>query len=101
MDRRRGWTGKVAFCCLAGFACSSASQAPTETGTTSSFGLGLSYIPQTTSAGSSLGPSGLAVVPMPMLSATQGTAGTAYPRAADPLGLGFVYGSTAIPMTPG
>ena len=58
--------------------------------------------PDSTLTGSSLGQSGMTLMPIPMMTTTPGTAtSAASTRAADPLGLGFVYGPAAIPMTPG
>lgn len=75
---------------------------PTQSGSSSSSGLGI--LPQTNLMGSSLGQSGMMVLPMPMYATTgskTATTGTASTLAADPLGLGFVYGPAAIPMNQG
>jgi hypothetical protein len=55
--------------------------------------------------GSPLGQSGIALLPIPM-TATAGSqkttaTGTANPLASDPLGLSYVYGPAAVPMTQG
>ncbi|MGC8640325.1 MAG: hypothetical protein ACP5XB_10670 [Isosphaeraceae bacterium] len=105
MNRRRRWLGKAALFCLAGLTGAATASAQTQTGTTTTWGLGLGYMPQfsTGSASSMTGQSGFTMTPMlmPMPMTTTGTAGTAAARAADPLGLGYVYGPAAIPMTPG
>ena len=106
MNRWRRWLGKAALFCWAGLVGTAPASAQTQTGTTTSWGLGLGYMPQfsTSSANSSTGQSGFSMTPMLMpmpMTTTAGTAGTAAARAADPLGLGFVYGPAAIPMTPG
>lgn len=106
MDRRRRWLGKAALCCLVALAGAQAARAQTQTGTSTSWGMGLGYMPMFSSGStsSSTGQSGFTMSPMlmamPMMTTT-GTTSAASARAADPLGLGFVYGPTAMPMTPG
>jgi hypothetical protein len=105
MDRWRRWLGKAVLCSLAALAGAATASAQTQTGTTS-WGMGLGYMPQfsTGSANSTTGQSGFAMTPMLMampMTTTTGAAGAASARAADPLGLGFVYGPAAMPMTPG
>jgi hypothetical protein len=101
MDRWRKWLGRSALFCLAGLAGASSAQGQTQAGTTSSFGFGLGYLPQFGSSGSSPGQSSFTMMPIPMMTTTTGTAGPATSRAADPLGLGYVYGPAVMPMTPG
>jgi hypothetical protein len=110
MDRLRRRSVKAGLCCVLALAGASAakaqSQTQTQTGTASSFGVGLGLVPQFGSSGSTSGQPNFAMMPIPMMTtttgaATTGAAATASTRAADPLGLGFVYGPAAIPMTPG
>ncbi len=111
MDRiGRGCWG-VGFAVLAGLGCVPCVDAQTQTqmqapaqvqvGAAAPFAWG--YMPQASLGGTSTGqPSGF-MVPMGISPVVQpgARAGTGRTLAADPLGLGYVYGSAAIPMTPG
>ena len=109
MSGQRAWLFKGAFFCLAGLSWATCNQAhaqaltPAQSGSASSFGLG--YLPQAYSTGSPLGQSGIALIPIPMTASTgsqkTSATGTANSMATDPLGLGYVYGPAAIPMTQG
>jgi hypothetical protein len=100
MKERRAWAGRLVLLGLAGLALGSAAQAQTQSASVSPFGM--SYLPQTSLTGSPLGQTGVALMPLPMPLSTQpGANGAAAYRAMDPLGLGYVYGPAAVPMTPG
>ena len=106
MDQLRTWVVKAGLCCLTGLIGAPAAQAQAQTqavaqsgaASTPSIGLGLGLVPQ---FGSTPGGTNFALMPIPTVTSPSGTAGLASTRAADPLGLGFVYGPAAIPMTPG
>jgi hypothetical protein len=100
MKERRAWPSRAFLVGLAGLALGSAARAQTQNASASPFGM--VYLPQTSTTGSPSGQTGVALLPMPMATSSQsGARGTTPARAMDPLGLGFVYGGAAVPMTPG
>lgn len=100
MHWRRGWLGKVAVTCLCGLAWAATARAQSQAGA-ASFGWGLGYMPQMNSGGTPVGSSNFGMMPVPLIMPGGGASSAASARAADPLGLGYVYGPAAIPMTPG
>jgi len=109
MSGRQAWRCGQAFLFLAGLSWGTCYQlqaqtvTPNQSGSASSFGLG--YLPQTNLMGSPLGQPGMALLPIPMYTGTAGqktsATGAVNPMMMDPLGLGYVYGPAAVPMTQG
>ncbi len=96
MGGQRSWLSGAALIGFLGLAWAPGTWA--QTGASSLSGIG--FMPQSVMGGSTQG--GFGVVPVPMMGVgTQQGAGVNSANALmmDPLGLGYVYGSTAIPMT--
>jgi hypothetical protein len=96
MDGLGKWSRMVAFLGLIGLSGVSVPAANGQTGAAGSSGLGLVPLP---SSSGGTGSMNFGIIPMNVTGST-GTTGAAA-RALDPLGLGYVYGGAAMPMTNG
>src|SRR5271157_3188160 len=98
MGGQRSWLRGAALIGFLGLAWAPGTWAQTQTGASSLSGIG--FMPQSVMGGSTQGGLGVVAVPMMGVGTQQGTGvNSANAMMMDPLGLSYVYGPAAIPMT--
>ena len=98
MGGQRNWLRGAALVGFAGLVWAPGTWAQTQTGASSLSGIG--FMPQSVMGGSTQGGLGVVAVPMMGVGTQQGTGvNSANAMMMDPLGLSYVYGPAAIPMT--
>ena len=98
MGGQRNWLRGAALIGFLGLAWAPGTWAQTQTGASSLSGIG--FMPQSVMGGSTQGGLGVVAVPMMGVGTQQGTGvNSANAMMMDPLGLSYVYGPAAIPMT--
>ncbi len=98
MGGQRSWLRGAALIGFVGLAWAPGTWAQTQTGASSLSGIG--FMPQSVMGGSTQGGLGVVAVPMMGVGTQQGTGvNSANAMMMDPLGMSYVYGSAAIPMS--
>ena len=97
MGGQRSWLRGAAWIGFLGLAWAPGSWAQSQTGASSLSGIGL--MPQSVMGGSTQGGFGVMAVPMMGFGTQQGTGVGAVNPMMDPLGLNYVYGPAAMPMS--